>query len=286
MLLILRSAVGPPIGRERYDRAVAGPSEPTARRNRASRCLIVGLKARTLPYCRKRFAGFAVRASFAGADRASSGRRSSFALTDRERSPIERAVVRPSFHGHRESFVEIARGKRSEISLKLKTGQIIEHTNALARRPELAALIGIIVSEWSIAEMVMATLFSVLLKVDFPIATALMDIATNFAHKRNMVMIVAEARVKDPSLKSTLKDTLHKVQEIGDRRSKLVHGKWSTCEDLPDTLLWQAKTWAADGFIPYKAQDLSKVITEIIERRASLQLLIPEVAKHLGLLDA
>jgi hypothetical protein len=167
--------------------------------------------------------------------------------------------------------------------LKLKQGQVLEHTNALARRPALAAMIGIIVSEWSVAEMVMATIFSVLLKVEIPIASALMDITVNFTHKRNMIMVVTEARIKEQTLKAKLSEALKKLQDIGERRSKIVHGKWSTCEDFPDTLLWQAKTWSADGFIPYEAQDFAKVMDQIVERRNAVQLLIPQVAEYLGL---
>lgn len=130
----------------------------------------------------------------------------------------------------------------------------------------------------------MASLFATLLGVDFPIATALIDGAINFTHKRNMIVIVAESRITDKQVKIALKEALKELQDIGERRAKVVHGKWSTCEDFPDSLLWQAKTWAADGFIEYKEADFQELISRIIERRSALQMMIMEIAKHLGLL--
>jgi hypothetical protein len=173
------------------------------------------------------------------------------------------------------------------VGIKLKDDEQANFSNPLQRRPNLAALIGYIVSEFSTAEMVMAIAFTTLLKVDLPIGTDILDSIYGKNQKRNQIAAVARARLTDSALLGKVLKAVDNINDVGIQRDNVAHGKWSTCdaERFKDKLLWQRKTWGAkDGYEVYGEKELADLTNRIIESRNALQLLIPEIAKHLGTL--
>jgi hypothetical protein len=168
------------------------------------------------------------------------------------------------------------------LGITLPSGQYAEHTNALERRPILAALIGSIIAEFANVEMVMAVAFATLLQVDTPIGIGILDAITGKTQKRNQIMAVAKAKIKDVDLLARLDKALSNLGHLGDRRDKIAHGKWSTCDFYADKLLWQQNTLGVHGYELYGEKELRELLNRISDGRNALQLMVMEIAKQLG----
>lgn len=166
------------------------------------------------------------------------------------------------------------------MGIKLKDGEIVRFDNALQRRPELAQLIGLIVSECALSEMVMAIFFAHMLRLDIPTGTAILDAVAGKHQKRNQLVAVAKAKIKDADLRDRIITAVDKLSDAITKRDVIAHGKWATCESprFAGRLLWQKTTWGgADGFEQYDVKRLGDIVNEIISRKDALQMLVREI---------
>lgn len=171
------------------------------------------------------------------------------------------------------------------LGITLGPGDII--TPEIRSRPLLAALLGVIVAEWSAAESVMAFMFGVLLQIDMPASTEILDFITNQRQKRDMLMRIAMRKIKSKALLERLKKALHELQDAGDKRTKAVHGRWGTCPRWPNHLVWQRNTTSPMSEAElWGADDFTSLIREIAERRSTVQQMIADIARDLGVLPA
>jgi len=170
------------------------------------------------------------------------------------------------------------------VGVKLKPDERAEFTNALQRRPHLASLIGLAIAEYANAEMIMAIVFATLLGVEITIGTSILDAIFGKNQKRNHIMAVARAKIKDPDLLKRIDEAVARVSDLGPSRDNMAHGKWSTCdsERFKDKLLWQKTTWSAvHGYELYDEPGLAELVNRIIHHRNVLQLLIIDIAKYI-----
>jgi len=170
---------------------------------------------------------------------------------------------------------------------RLPDGQYARYDGALARRPNLAALIGEIVAEWSIAETIMTGVFTAVTRMeDGRTAADILDHIQNKETKSRLIQKIAQRKMKDKALKERLAAALGNLVQAGARRDSLAgHGRWATCDAMPSELLWHQSSWPVDGFERYDHTKLLSVVAEIVQARDAVQLLTLEIIEHLTLVE-
>jgi hypothetical protein len=109
--------------------------------------------------------------------------------------------------------------------------------NALAERPELAALIGECIAVWSQVEAQLAILLSAIMKAETGITAAVFLSIRNSRAQREALSAAAQIGLKDRELEMFSAIALL-YQSLDGQRTDLAHGVFAVSEDLPDALLW------------------------------------------------
>jgi|SRR6516165_3692218 len=109
--------------------------------------------------------------------------------------------------------------------------------NALAERPELAALIGECIAFWSQVEGQIAVLLSAIMKAETAITAAVFLSIRNSRAQREALTAAAEIGLTGRELEM-FRAIAIVYQSLDSQRTDLAHGIFAISEDLPDALLW------------------------------------------------
>jgi|tagenome__1003787_1003787.scaffolds.fasta_scaffold20904241_1 hypothetical protein len=118
----------------------------------------------------------------------------------------------------------------------LKLKDLDTHAEALVRRPELAARIAAIATQWTRIETALADLFVVLLGREEEAALAVyLELIDRNVRK---AAFDALARIKlDSGLVEEFELLYKKVAKHARKRNRIVHGYWAVSDNYPDGLL-------------------------------------------------
>jgi hypothetical protein len=109
--------------------------------------------------------------------------------------------------------------------------------NALAERPELAALIGECIAFWSRVEAQLAIMLSAIMKAETGITAAVFLSIRNSRAQREALTAAAQVGLKDRELEMFSAIAIV-YQSLDSQRTDLAHGLFALSDDLPDALLW------------------------------------------------
>lgn len=126
------------------------------------------------------------------------------------------------------------------MSVSLGPGNIL-------KRPDLAALIGSICSDWALVENSLGMFYGYLMGVylepspgyeppSHPVARQVFDEVHTIHSRVQLVKKLADWVIKDDQQKKDVLGVLEKVKNAGKSRNKVVHGVCGVCESEPDAL--------------------------------------------------
>ena len=143
----------------------------------------------------------------------------------------------------------------------------------LLQRPELAALLGVIASEWAALESNLTFLYGSLLGKTMPhdhtngppvhpIGIQIFETLES-QHKRiTLIEKLTNTLVKDVALLSELTAVVQSIKAAGKQRNKFLHANWGTNDtQYPDAIL---KINAPGQFDVYEKSDFNEAIDLII----------------------
>jgi len=143
----------------------------------------------------------------------------------------------------------------------------------LLKRPELAALIGVIASQWAELESDLTFLYATLLgkylphiqedgPPTHPIGFQIFDALENLHKRTQLIERLAEELIVNEDLVKELKDVLLPlIKNAGRRRNDLIHAYWGTNDNYPDALI---RISVSEPWMIYKASDFNEAIDLII----------------------
>lgn len=161
----------------------------------------------------------------------------------------------------------------------------------LLQRPQLAALLGVVASEWAFLENRITHLYAYLMGTylprtpgyhspTHPVALQVFDTLETQRLRSDLLRKLTKWVVKDPNLITMLGDkVLPAVQKSAKLRNTLVHGHWGVSDEYPDELILMP-TFGKK--LVYGEADFEEAVTRIID--ACRQLTDFEI-KARGLLD-
>jgi hypothetical protein len=116
----------------------------------------------------------------------------------------------------------------------------------LLEQPKLAALMGVIASEWAGIEYNMTWLYGSLLGQHVPhvrnsfnpIGTQIFETLTTQHHRENLIRKLTKYVITDPGMLDRLEPLLNDINKASRIRNKYIHGIWGyNKEQCPDALL-------------------------------------------------
>jgi hypothetical protein len=154
---------------------------------------------------------------------------------------------------------------RQPLNYVRRKAKVRVPANALAERPELAALIGECIAVWSQVETQLAILLSAIMKAETGITAAVFLSIRNSRAQREALTAAAQIGLKDRELEMFSAIAIL-YQSLDSQRTDLAHGLFAISEDLPDALLWidakyftdyHVKSWAvaSKGLLGQIAKD-------------------------------
>lgn len=157
----------------------------------------------------------------------------------------------------------------------------------LLERPDLAALIGCICSDWANVEDLLGTLYGNLMGVYLPTTPgaepALHPVARqifseiNTIHSRvNLVKKLAAWVIRDEDKKTEMLKVLDEIKNAGKGRNKVAHGIWGICESESDALIY---TPDFGHKMIYKKSDFEEILSKIHEAQAKLRRVLYQFYK-------
>src|SRR5581483_6838007 len=116
------------------------------------------------------------------------------------------------------------------------TVTIFTGRGALLKRPKIAVLLGILCSEWSNLELILALAFSLLMGAPWGsmLEPLVLEKVESFEKKCSILNDVAEASVSDVAVRRKLKQQLKTLQLLVKERNSYVHARWAYSDDFPD----------------------------------------------------
>ena len=167
------------------------------------------------------------------------------------------------------------------------------YDRAIMDRPEMAARIGLVTTQWAIFENILAQMFATMLfgpDVREAIAEAtLIDGGENVAltikgteslgetislqalgalesltAKLDVISAVLKPRISDELYLHFQNDLRKDIRRRARERNRVVHGPWALCDDYPDDLIY---TRPGEKWMRYTAKDLDNIVTHINETR-------------------
>jgi hypothetical protein len=141
----------------------------------------------------------------------------------------------------------------------------------LLKRPELAALIGGICSDWAYLESLLCDFYRNLMGVYLeptpgyeppfhPVASQIFDEIQTIHSRVQLVRKLAEWVIKDEKQRNDTLAVLEKLKKAGKGRNTVVHAVWGICDSEPDALIL-LPTFGHK--LIYKKQDFEIIIEQI-----------------------
>ncbi len=161
---------------------------------------------------------------------------------------------------------------------------------ALLRRKELAALLGVIASEWASVELAMTYLYATMLgkylphnqrkgPPEHPIAFQIFDSLENTHKRLQLLDKLLNAVVTKKALRKEFKErTQPLIKKAADRRNSLIHSYWGVNDDYPRGLIRVCINKPREL---YEASDFNEAINLIISADASITNFEVKVSKQL-----
>jgi len=109
--------------------------------------------------------------------------------------------------------------------------------NALAERPQLAALVGECIAFWSQVEAHIAILLSAIMKAETAITATVFLSIRNSRAQREALTAAAEIGLSGRELEM-FRAIAIVYQSLDNQRADLAHGIFAVSEDLPEAVLW------------------------------------------------
>lgn len=154
------------------------------------------------------------------------------------------------------------------MPVKRYSGTVHYAKDAVLQFPEHAALIGAICTEWSRLEAALAWFFTILVLGERTISDGseeyiigAFEQVSSLSTKRSMLLDAADRRLGGVA-KKQLNAILHDVQQAGESRHKIAHGRWAISNDHPAKLVWAKREGDALRFA-YEIGDLREKLDEI-----------------------
>lgn len=166
----------------------------------------------------------------------------------------------------------------------------------LARfRPWFFPLLGEIAYEWSDAEKGLACTYGMIVtgqtadlgthtELIGDIAAASFEAISAFSQKKEALAIAAAQRF-DKQICDELARLVSDLWSVGQRRNKMIHGRWAISKDYPKAMIWSER-WAYPDTHKqvYYTHDFEQLVSDISEASRALATLFCE--KMVPLLDA
>jgi len=109
--------------------------------------------------------------------------------------------------------------------------------NALAERPQLAALVGECIACWSQVEAHITVLLSAIMKAETAITAAVFLSIRNSRAQREALTAAAEIGLSGRELEM-FRAIAIVYQSLDNQRADLAHGIFAVSDDLPEAILW------------------------------------------------
>lgn len=113
---------------------------------------------------------------------------------------------------------------------------IYDSPDALERRPQLAALLGLAIGTWSEIEVRLVLMLTAILKTTAPVAIAMVRVPRSSRTQTELIEAAGNNTLVGPEL-----ELFQAIMSIADRllkkRNLLAHDPWGHCDELPDALL-------------------------------------------------
>lgn len=143
----------------------------------------------------------------------------------------------------------------------------------LLDKPDLAAMIAAIASEWAGVEDELGRLLATILVSD-PVPPTRMFYAIGSLNARlDALRAAAEAKLPREKYKQLSENLILTIKKRSKERSNLIHAKWGESRDYPDALIWAAPFWHKDfgKFLAYQKDDFQQILDRIIDLHARLR---------------
>jgi len=129
------------------------------------------------------------------------------------------------------------------VGISVKSGMGITRN-----RPDLAALIGRICSDWAFVENSLSQFYAHLMGIyldsppgyeppSHPVAHQIFDEIKTIHSRIQLVKRLVDWVIKDEQQKNDRLDVLDQLRKAGKGRNKVAHGVWGICESEPDALI-------------------------------------------------
>lgn len=152
-----------------------------------------------------------------------------------------------------------------------KSISIYAGPGTLLKRPELAALIGSICSDWAYLESSLRMFYAHLMGVyldptpgyelpSHPVANQIFEEIQTINSRIQLVRKLAEWVIKDEQQKNEVLDVLDKLKKAGKGRNTVAHAVWGICDSEPDALIL-LPTFGHK--LIYKKRDFETIIEQI-----------------------
>ena len=145
------------------------------------------------------------------------------------------------------------------------------YDHAIMNRPEIAARIGLVVTEWAAFERLLAQMFAAMLfgmgmaeHTGEAISLQALGALESLSARLDVISAVLKPRIPD-ELYLHFRDNLKpEIRRRASERARVVHGPWMLCDDYPDDLIYAP---LGERRMRYTATDLDNIATHIIDTR-------------------
>ena len=153
-----------------------------------------------------------------------------------------------------------------------KEGAVYCNPGTMSKRPELAALIGTICSEWVYVEATLLNFFGIMMKVcppdtpkeDFPqmhpVAMHIFDKIHTVHARIEVFKNIVQDVIKDDGFKKEVLGVLEKTKKTAKSRNEVAHALWGISDKEPDALIMVT---IYHKFFVYKENDFENIIQKI-----------------------
>ena len=110
-------------------------------------------------------------------------------------------------------------------------------------RPEIAARIGLVVTEWAAFERLLAQMFATMLfgmgmaeRTGEEISLQALGALESLTARLDVISAVLKPRIPDELYMHFQKNLKPEIRRRASERARIVHGPWMLCDDYPDDL--------------------------------------------------
>lgn len=108
--------------------------------------------------------------------------------------------------------------------------------DSIKKRPELAARVAHTIAMWSLVELSLSQLLSVILHSDAQVGATLFSTIRAESGRLAMIRAIAEDRLT-PEMQHEYAALQKRITQVGSYRDAMAHGNWAASDDDPDCLI-------------------------------------------------